>query len=91
MGKSGSRMFRVLTHYKQTGRGLKCAYCERPLLRRQPLTVDHWIPLSKGGNSEISNMVLACSKCNRVKGDKIPTPKLLKHLRQNYKPKGKTS
>ena len=31
---------------------------------------DHVIPLSKGGNNSIDNVVLVCMKCNRSKGNK---------------------
>ena len=31
---------------------------------------DHKVPLSKGGNNTIENIVVACNRCNLVKGDK---------------------
>jgi 5-methylcytosine-specific restriction endonuclease McrA len=34
-------------------------------------TLDHVIPLSKGGPNKRENIVLACGKCNRDKGDKL--------------------
>jgi 5-methylcytosine-specific restriction endonuclease McrA len=33
--------------------------------------IDHIIPLSKGGNSEVNNLQILCKKCNLVKGEKI--------------------
>jgi len=54
------------------------------LVARQPLCfwcgkahngvyqVDHFIPLSKGGVHEISNLVIACPKCNNRKSAKFP-------------------
>lgn len=43
----------------------RCAYCgERP----DVLTVDHVVPLAKGGNHTASNVVPACSHCNYSKG-----------------------
>lgn len=35
--------------------------------------IDHRVPLSKGGSNNISNIVLACPKCNLSKGAKLPT------------------
>ncbi|MBU5669578.1 HNH endonuclease [Peptoniphilus sp. MSJ-1] len=35
------------------------------------LEIDHIIPLSKGGTSEISNLQTLCWRCNRSKGSKI--------------------
>jgi len=35
------------------------------------LSVDHKIPISKGGTNEPGNLQTACRTCNSVKGDKI--------------------
>jgi len=47
--------------------GGKCVYCGST----QRLQIDHVVPRSKGGANEISNLVLACQKCNRAKSDKL--------------------
>lgn len=52
--------------------GAECFYCLRALTRKQS-TRDHVIPRCKGGNSEDSNLVLACKSCNGAKGDKDPS------------------
>ncbi|MBU1698718.1 MAG: HNH endonuclease [Candidatus Eisenbacteria bacterium] len=44
-----------------------CRYCGR----KTPeviLEVDHVIPISKGGDNEIENLVTSCFECNRGKG-----------------------
>ena len=56
--------------------GVLCAYCKckttkwdgqwRPTLR----TIDHVIPLASGGDHVMSNVVIACSLCNSIKGDR---------------------
>lgn len=43
-----------------------CAYCRR----RPGITVDHVIPLVRGGKHELSNLVPACKRCNSSKGIK---------------------
>lgn len=48
----------------------RCFYCGRPIW--QSYTIDHVIPLSKGGPNKISNIVLACVRCNLEKGDTLP-------------------
>jgi len=45
----------------------KCASCGS----RQDIEYDHMIPVSKGGNNSARNVELLCSKCNRLKADKI--------------------
>lgn len=39
-------------------------------------SIDHIVPLSKGGKHEWLNVQLACRKCNTIKSDTIPSPGL---------------
>lgn len=50
----------------------KCYYCNT-FVPFKKITVDHIVPLSKGGNSRQENIVLACMRCNGEKGDSCPT------------------
>ncbi len=45
----------------------RCAYCHR--IMREP-TQDHILPLSKGGDHSVENIVPACRPCNSAKKDK---------------------
>lgn len=45
----------------------KCAKCGQQV----PLTVDHVIPLSKGGSNSIDNIQPLCQRCNSGKKDRI--------------------
>lgn len=56
--------------------GWKCAYCQRPMRKKrhkdfcgQEATVDHVVPISRGGGNWKSNLVMACAKCNQDKDD----------------------
>lgn len=59
-----------------------CFYCERTFSRLLPgemdnepmvlRTKDHVIPKSRGGNDTAKNIVIACEKCNRLKGNMFP-------------------
>lgn len=44
-----------------------CWYCGAP-----GDTVDHWIPLCRGGTNKTVNLVCACSECNELKGNSMP-------------------
>lgn len=44
-----------------------CAYCGKKLTR-QNATLDHVIPLSRGGDDSRRNLVWCCKKCNKEKG-----------------------
>ncbi len=45
-----------------------CQYCSAT----RDLTIDHVIPLSKGGSHTWENVVTACQSCNQRKGDRLP-------------------
>ena len=47
-----------------------CCYCHKEL-ELSDATIEHKIPLSKGGNNKIENLSLACKECNQAKGDSI--------------------
>jgi HNH endonuclease len=50
-----------------------CFWCRRQLTLVEA-TVDHVIPLSRGGMNNANNYVLACQPCNNKRGNTIPTP-----------------
>ena len=47
----------------------ECKYCGEKLLLSQG-TIDHIVPVSKGGLSNYSNCVACCKECNKTKGNK---------------------
>ncbi len=44
-----------------------CAYCLRP-----GKTIDHVLPVSRGGTNHLANLVVACGSCNSAKRDTTP-------------------
>jgi 5-methylcytosine-specific restriction endonuclease McrA len=62
-----------------------CQYCRKKLGEKR-LTIDHVVPLSKGGRHEWTNVVTACSGCNNKKGDKSPERANLRLARVPEKP-----
>lgn len=63
-----------------------CVYCRRRL-RIDEATLDHVIPLSRGGRDVPANVVLACRDCNDAKGDRTATPKVLHLVSRPPRPK----
>lgn len=45
----------------------RCAYCGRPPIDDDSLTVDHVRPKSAGGEDRTSNCIPACRDCNQAK------------------------
>ena len=56
--------------YKSNNR---CCHCGKPIFAGYQLTVDHFIPLSKGGSNNFINLIPLCKECNHDKDDKIYT------------------
>ena len=55
---------------RRLGRG-RCHYCGRPTPPRE-LTMDHVVPIVRGGASEKGNVVPCCKECNSRKRDLLP-------------------
>jgi len=67
---------RVINHY-----GQDCFYCgcetvigngADPDHPPNLFTVDHFIPIAKGGDNTLENLRPACFVCNKMKGDNLP-------------------
>lgn len=52
-----------------------CAHCGKSIRDHRDQTLEHVIPLNKGGTNEISNFVALCYDCNKAKSDDIIEPK----------------
>ncbi len=50
--------------------GYCCAYCLRPETGTLRLSIDHLIPLTRGGTSDPDNLAPACRPCNSAKNDR---------------------
>ena len=68
--------------YKKQGR--KCPYCGKSLGSRhkfrQQSSVEHVVPLSKGGNNRMINKLIVHRHCNKSKGNRYPNNKEIKAL-----------
>ncbi|BAY49698.1 HNH endonuclease [Scytonema sp. HK-05] len=66
----------------------KCAYCA---VENVPLQIEHIQPKAKGGSNRLSNLCLACEKCNLKKGTQdieqflVKKPDLLKKIKAQAK------
>ena len=49
----------------------KCFWCEKKLTIESS-TIDHVIPLSRGGLDNNNNRVLSCPECNQSRGNAMP-------------------
>ena len=51
--------------------GNRCNICKQKFTKRRPPTIDHIIPLSKGGGSTSDNAQALCRSCNSSKNAKL--------------------
>lgn len=63
---------RATTWWKRKLSQSRCYYCNK-IVPSSELTMDHLIPLIRGGKSIKSNLVTACKECNNNKKYLLPT------------------
>ncbi len=66
------RQSKVKLKYELLKKHPYCFGCETELTAKTA-TLDHIIPISKGGTNADGNLQLACESCNRKKADSLPT------------------
>jgi len=64
----------------------RCQYC-CVIFAERDLTLDHVIPVVKGGQKTWENIVTACLKCNQKKGSKLPPEAGLNLLKKPRAPR----
>jgi 5-methylcytosine-specific restriction endonuclease McrA len=62
----------------QINRGI-CHYCQKQFPASE-LTMDHVVPVARGGSSTKGNIVCACRSCNRDKKLEMPVDSLFEQL-----------
>jgi 5-methylcytosine-specific restriction endonuclease McrA len=63
--------------------GYHCQYCGTS---NEPLTTDHVVPRSMGGEETWENLVTACVRCNNKKGNRTPEKAHMRLLSQPKRP-----
>jgi 5-methylcytosine-specific restriction endonuclease McrA len=66
--------------------GNRCQYCGKKFSSSE-LSLDHVVPISRGGKSTWENVVCACLPCNVKKGNKLLTETGLQIKRQPVRPR----
>lgn len=64
-----ARELRKSQWWKQKISQGECYYCGQKF-QPQELTMDHLIPIGRGGHSDKGNIVVSCKECNSKKGSK---------------------
>jgi len=78
--RAKARALRASPWWKRRIAGGVCYYCRR-IVGRASLTMDHIVPLGRGGRSTRGNAVPACKACNTRKKSLLPV-EWEEHLRR---------
>ncbi|MBU2430563.1 MAG: HNH endonuclease, partial [Proteobacteria bacterium] len=65
------RKLRATQWWKRKRSSGICHYCQNSFLPKE-LTMDHIVPLARGGKSEKFNVVPCCKECNTKKKQMLP-------------------
>lgn len=63
---------------------IQCKYCKEDI-PEELRTIDHVVPMAKGGKHTITNLVMACKSCNSMKKDMTVEEFLSRLLRKQNK------
>ena len=66
---TGEQWFTILSNQKN-----RCAMCHK----QTKLTIDHIIPISRGGNHTMTNIQALCRPCNSKKWKNLPEDKIIR-------------
>jgi len=77
--RAKARELRKNPHFQEVLRRGVCYYCHKKFPPEE-LTLDHIVPVARGGKSTKGNLVVCCKECNNAKKYLTPAEILLKKL-----------
>lgn len=80
--RAKARELRKSSWWKQQLGKRVCYFCEQRFTSPEDLTMEHLIPLSRGGKSTKKNIVVSCKQCNSLKKNLTVAELRLRELKQ---------
>jgi len=77
-----ARELRASAWWKNILQRGECHYCKKKF-PPSALTMDHIVPVSRGGASTRGNVVPACDACNKTKRHLTPAEQILRQLEES--------
>ncbi len=65
----------------------RCCHCGRKCFFGYGATIDHFVPISKGGTNDDANLIMMCYDCNQEKGKSVVEPSYVPYLKEEEKKK----
>lgn len=69
--RAKARELRKTRWWQQKTSSGKCYYCEKKVAYKN-ITMDHLVPIARGGRSTKDNLVPSCKECNTQKKTLLP-------------------
>lgn len=63
----------------------RCCHCGKYKYTHYGATIDHFIPLDKGGCDRFINLIMMCEECNQEKGTKLVDISYVPYLKEKHK------
>ncbi len=79
--RAKARELRETPYFQELFRKGECHYCHGKFAPNE-LTLDHIVPVARGGRSTRGNMVVCCLNCNQQKKFLTPAEMILRELEQ---------
>ena len=79
--RAKARDLRKTPYFQELFRQGICHYCHQKFPAAE-LTLDHIVPVARGGRSTRGNMVVCCRNCNQQKKFLTPAEMILRELEQ---------
>ena len=70
--RAKARELRKSRWWQQKTADGRCYYCGEKVAAHRDLTMDHLVPLARGGKSTKNNLVPCCKECNNRKKGMLP-------------------
>ena len=77
--RAKARELRKTPYYQALFRAGLCHYCGKKFPEEE-LTLDHIVPVARGGKSTRGNLVICCRACNQAKKYLTPAEMLLRQM-----------
>ena len=77
--RAKARELRKTPYFQELLRKGVCYYCKETFPKEE-LTLDHIVPVARGGRSTRGNLVVCCRPCNQAKKYLTPAEMLLRKL-----------
>lgn len=76
--RDAARRLRATSWWHARIQSGRCEYCQNEV-GMKALTMDHRVPLARGGRSSKGNVVASCKPCNQQKGLRTPVDQLMEY------------